>query len=287
MFDTILVPLDGSEHGEQALPLATKLARMSGAQLLLVRASDGSATDQAEAHEYLTQKAEALTQSGVATQTFTPVGAATEAVVAEIDRQQPSLVVITTHGRTGIGRMIFGSVAEAILVHSHSVVLLVRGDAPDRLASLNPGETKILVPLDGSMNAEHALNHATPLAIALDAGMVLLRVIVADSARMQHMLADKLTDEITSLEVKEARDYLTTHARRLEALEMRVETVLKAGDPADTIIEHSKAPGVSIIVMSTRGQRGLKQIFGSVSLDVLRRGTDPVLVVHPITHEHA
>jgi len=137
MFRKILVPLDGSDLAARALPYATVLARNNGAQLLLVRAveshvlpiRDHAKAQQAEADEaerYLTACAASLTNKGdLHVEVAAPHGTVERGIVNEITLSGADLVVMSTHGRSGLGRLFMGSVAAEVLRHSPVPVLLV------------------------------------------------------------------------------------------------------------------------------------------------------------------
>jgi nucleotide-binding universal stress UspA family protein len=135
---TILVPLDGSALAELALPRAIELARVSGATLLLLRAAMAHTVpglDSAEAQirvveeaeGYLASTAARLRSAGVATvETATWYGAAAFAIVEAARLRKVDMIVMTTHGRSGLPRLVFGSVAESVLRSTATPLLLVR-----------------------------------------------------------------------------------------------------------------------------------------------------------------
>lgn len=144
----ILVPLDGSERAEAVLPLATDLAKRCGAAVTLARIvtfpggiyfaspyapmvaaetfDDEMAQDREAAKTYLRTVADRLHAAGVAVETVTQDGDATSRLLGLLDAQPFDLVVMATHGRTGIPRFVMGSVAERMIEASGTPVLLVR-----------------------------------------------------------------------------------------------------------------------------------------------------------------
>ncbi len=284
MYHTLLVPLDGSALGEQALPMAATLARATRARLLLLRVTGADPNEMKETVLYLRRLTHDPRLAGVKVEMHSYVGEAIPGILDQIQHHHADLVVMTTHGRSGVNRMVYGSVAEAVLSHSPAPVFLVRVHADAPPPTMDIGRARILVPLDGEHYAEHALPAASELAKALQATLVLLRVVTAPAPyALQRALAAGTTSDITSLEMTEATTYLQGVATRLRAQGLTVETILEAGgDPADRIIERSDTQHIDFIVMSTRGKRGLGAIFsGTTSLAVLRRGNHPVLILHP------
>ncbi|MBL8093842.1 MAG: universal stress protein [Anaerolineales bacterium] len=145
MLGTILVPLDGSEFAERALPIARSLAERFSASLVLIRAvmperlggittltakhfetyEQEIRTDQALADRYLEHVAQRLTSKGVQVRTRAVVGSAA-GVICSIAQSDPvDLIVMSTHGRTGAQRLIYGSVVDAVLRAAHVPVMLV------------------------------------------------------------------------------------------------------------------------------------------------------------------
>jgi nucleotide-binding universal stress UspA family protein len=122
---TILVPLDGSELSEQALPFAVALARQHGGGLLLLEATDEQHPS-AEVDAYLSRWADRLKDDcGVAVVRDVAVGDAGRAIVDEAERHKADLIVMATHARTGVERALKGSVADFVLHHAAAPVLLV------------------------------------------------------------------------------------------------------------------------------------------------------------------
>jgi nucleotide-binding universal stress UspA family protein len=187
----VLVPLDGSELAARALPFSTTIAARSGWSLLLLRAVDtlsaptdaaGLALEQA-AQEALDALAASLEASGVNAVTRVVDGQAETQILEATADENVSLVVMSTHGRGGIGRFTYGSVADTVLRHTPVPVLIVpphglkRWPTDDRI--------KILVPLDGSSLAASVLGPACELADALG-GSLLLTTLVESSRFMSY-----------------------------------------------------------------------------------------------------
>jgi nucleotide-binding universal stress UspA family protein len=148
----ILVPLDGSIHAEGALPVATFLAAALRARVILAQAipprdvaltPDGMAVslfakegpaEELGVEHYLQRFANALVEAGIHTETIVRCGEPSRVVSAIAEERGAALTVLATHGRTGLDRLLIGSVAERIVRHGASPVLLVRpghgGDTP-------------------------------------------------------------------------------------------------------------------------------------------------------------
>jgi nucleotide-binding universal stress UspA family protein len=187
---------------------------------------------------------------------------------------------MTTHGRTGLNRVIFGSVTEAVLGRSPVPVWLVRALAAPSVETA--AQVRWVVPLDGSVFAEEILPHAKALAQACGATLVLMHVVVS-LPLMEFALGQPVYVEgARILNVSEAEMYLGDQADRLRREGVMVETVIREGNPAEEILAESRVADTSLVLMATHGRTGLGRLrFGSVALDVLRRGSLPLVIVRP------
>lgn len=292
MYRMILVPLDGSPFSERALPLATKLAQAMDAQVILMRAASAvtfpgadateaqcQAVDEAEA--YLWTLATGLSEGGLRVETAVPYGDAAESIVMEIGLHRADLVVMCTQGRSGLGRWIFGSVAEQVLARSPVPVLLVRASGAHPTFRPGPGSGPLLVPLDGSAFAETALPHAAALAHALGAALRLVRALEPPMALYGYPGVG-LVQESLEEERAEAETYLEEVAARLRGDGISVGTVVREGWPADAIVCSDAQANPWLIVMSTHGRAGVARLLlGSVALEVVRRSAVPVMLIRP------
>jgi nucleotide-binding universal stress UspA family protein len=143
----IIVPLDGSVLAEAALPKAIEVARATpGARLTLLRAAEASALpvrDPIEAQivvirdaeDYLEAVAASLEGEGVPVTTSVWYGPPAAAIVDAAAATRAELIVMSTHGRSGLNRLVLGSVAESVLRATHVPILLLR---PDRAPVARP-----------------------------------------------------------------------------------------------------------------------------------------------------
>jgi nucleotide-binding universal stress UspA family protein len=138
--ERILVPLDGSLLAETALATAVDMARTFGARLQLLRAAqahtmpgvdptDAEVKAVQEAEAYLAEVQARLARAGTTNlETTVWYGPPAVAIVEAAQFRTVDLIVMTTHGRTGLGRLILGSVAESVLRGSVTPVLLLRAE---------------------------------------------------------------------------------------------------------------------------------------------------------------
>ncbi len=293
---TVLVPLDGSILAELALNFAESLARASEARLILLRAVvpyTFGGTDEAEARakaideaeRYLARLVDRLTERGIEAEATVRYGEAAPSIVGAAQLHTADLVAMCTHGRGGLGRWVYGSVAEQVLATAPTAVLLVRAwQALESVTSANE-RSRVLIPLDGSAFAEKALPVAEQLAATLDAELVLLRVVYAPSPTLTQgwIVASYLAEELETSE-SAARHYLEGVADRLSRGGRSVSIEVQVGTPASVIAD--TGADVAFLVMATHGRTGTERLMmGSVANVVVRRGEVPLVLVGPAAME--
>lgn len=197
MFRTILVPLDGSDFGECALPLAMSIARRTGASLRLLRVNPplgaiffwspmpGSTLEaelhdhfRADARAYLESVGNRLKRAGAGTVTYAvregDVDVA-EAVRKHVDSEGADLVVMSSHGRGAFDRLWLGSVADELIRSLEIPLLLVRPTKQEPVPDLGHEAMlrHILLALDGTPLAERVLTPVLAIGKAMDADYTL------------------------------------------------------------------------------------------------------------------
>jgi nucleotide-binding universal stress UspA family protein len=288
---TVLVPLDGSPLAERALPVAKHVCRALNGKLVLARvlptvvlplAAYGGylpgdiyqqlADDQRRmAEQDLNPLAERLRAEGLPVDARFQMGEPAPSLLDLAERLPADLIVMTTHGRTGLARFALGSVADRVVRGSDVPVLLLRSFAESAAApEATPALQRGLVPLDGTPLAEHALDPARQLAGSLLQQLTLLRV--ADPRDGQPGL-------------DQAQQYLdTVRSQLLGQLATgtcTVETLVRSGSAADVILA-ATAHQHDLIIMATHGSAGIgRWVVGTVTDRVLRGGQTPLLLVHP------
>lgn len=294
MYKTILVPLDGSDFAEEALPLARALARRIGAELHLVHVivpapdvdlktpqEDLAWRERARegAERYLHERAETARAEGTSTLTGVLEGRVAPALIAYAEEQEVDLVALTSHGAGGVRRWWLGSVADELLRTGATDLLLVRpwDDTEDRPAG-EPRFGTILVPLDGSGSAERALDPAAALAERFEARLLGVRVVPRplELTSIYGVPGVRLSGEGHLGRVEEARGYLerVATARGLEP------HVLEASGAAEGVVEAARELDADLIALSTRGHGEFTRlVLGSVADKVIRATSRPVLVV--------
>jgi nucleotide-binding universal stress UspA family protein len=280
----ILVPVDGSALAEAVLPVAEALARDYEAELALLRAvqmpsvetlDPAGEADLTSAKAYVAGIANQLRMRGLQRVRWTlPPGPPAQAIAEATSREAADLVVMATHGRGALGRLLLGSVAEAVVRETPAPVLLVRG-LP---AWAGRGIGAILVPLDGSPAAEAVLPAVERLAGPFDYSIHLLHVVEPLPAYAAVEIPAHL-EETTEARRGAAAHVLATAVARLEAKGLRVQSAVRTGPVVEEIQKYVTANGIGLVAMTTHGRTGLARVLmGSVSERVVREAPVPVLL---------
>lgn len=279
MVATILIPLDGSELAERAIPYAAHLARRAGADLLLVRAATAYQSSQ-EPERELNRAAERLRGEGLDVEirllpTF--AGEVAEVLADFASQRQVSAIVMSTHGRGGLGRWLFGSIADQVLRRATEPVILVPAATDHAWTTERP--LRILVPLDGSSLAEAVLPAVTDRARALGAELVLVQVV--DVPGQLYVEYPSVVFDVDA-QVAVASEYVEGVARRLRDEGLTVETHVPVGYAPSAIVSTATEHDVDMIAMATHGRGGFARlVLGSVATGTLQRAHVPVMLVHP------
>jgi nucleotide-binding universal stress UspA family protein len=304
MLSSILVPLDGSPFSARALPVAAAMARRTGARLHVVTVLDPSAyvpfvpgevlvpvmdTEALAARRTADEaairaEAERLRAEGVHAEGRLLEGTVVEALAEGALAVHADLVVMTTHGRSGLERLWLGSVATSFLQRAPCPVYLVRPEGPAPAEPLPTGE--MLVPLDGSPFADSMLPRAADFAKSLGLSLRLFTVAIPHAVPMAPFGTEALLADESDLTRQEhdARE-------RLEALARAMPvpcTVSVATDMTATraIVDEAARPEVGLVAMATHGRTGIARlVLGNVADSVLRSAPKPMLVYRPVASE--
>jgi len=293
MFQRILVCLDGSAIAEQIVPYARAQASQFGSEVHLLRATEKrprekstTGSEGTEATAYLDTVAESFRKDGIAVTCAAVEGAAGEAILSYAGRQNTDLIAMATHGRSGLGRAVLGSVASAVLRGSCTPMLIIRPreTGARSLKEIQPLK-KILVCLDGSRLAEQVVPCAAGQALGFQAHLVLLQVV---SGPLDYSLGttgaapvgDARLGEMTKEALNSAKAYLEQIATPLRNQGINVNTTATVGRAGETILGYAGRHSMNLIAIATHGRSGLGQaLYGSVADHVLRESGLPILLV--------
>jgi nucleotide-binding universal stress UspA family protein len=291
---TILVPLDGSPHSEQALPLAAEVARRAhaGLRLACVLVPKVEEWTQAISQPYDEQAMLDLAAQRVRqavpdgpVQTAVLEGPVAETLARHAADVRADLIVLTTHGRGAFSRFWLGSVTDEMLRCSPVPLLVLRpaGAGPTDAAA-EAHVRRVVVPLDGSEFAEAALGPAAALSRLYGAGLELLRVVAPLPAvgpdgvdYVQAATDAAILGELT----RQAGEALETTAERLRRDGLTVTTRVAVHDHVAAAVLEATRPG-DVVALATHGRRAMvRWLLGSVADKLVRGAEVPVLVVRP------
>lgn len=295
MFAKILIPLDASRLAEQVLPCALAIARRVKAEVTLLRvvpplqrddaAQDGRQVEldeltelaQREAREYLNGIAGPLHDEGLSVKTALETGTPAECILDYANSMGSDLIAMSTHGRSAVGRWVFGSVADRVLRGASCPVLLTRGgETPGG----EPPMRRIAVTLDGTAVSEQVVPHAAGMARAFGAEILLMRVVRAAAAVYASAEAMPVIIEDNGVDEAEAADYLSQWQARLSAEGCTARVMVTQPPVAEAVLDLARAHRADLIAMSTRGRSGVRRwMFGSVAERILQAATVPILLV--------
>ncbi len=295
-FRSFLVPLDGSQLAEAVLPAVERMAGRFQAVVTLLHVleqqppatihGERHLTDSAEAETYLGVVADRLRAAGIAVTTH--VHGAREGDVARsiVDHTQEikaDLVILCTHGGSGIRGLLFGSIAQQVLRQGAGPILLVPPGAAERTSVFDLD--CMLVPLDGTPAHEPALAIAGVMARAFGAELHLVLVIptlatLSDERAAAGLLLPTTMTAILDLAQQGAVDYLEQIVARCRAEGLAVTAEILRGDAVPMVLDCAERLDANLIVMASHGRAGLDAILaGSVAPRIAGRVGRPLLLV--------
>jgi nucleotide-binding universal stress UspA family protein len=288
----ILVALDGSELAEKALPYASALADALRTHLALVSVWDGTDSDlasvlptvalemqqSADAHytEYLNGIRARLAQPEI--RTIVRTGDPSREIIKAADETGARMLVIATHGRSGIGRWFYGSTAGNLLRSSHLPILAVGPHSLERSDTV--AIKHLMVPLDGSPLSEAALPVAGKLANALGAAVSLVRVVRWAVQSYPYSLPDAYIPQVDDELEAGAKTYLRRQEEALKSV-ANVDAFVVRGSIADGLLDVVEKKSVDLVVMTTHARSGLARAALGSTADRMLQGQAPILLVPP------
>ncbi|MGD1119531.1 MAG: universal stress protein [Dehalococcoidales bacterium] len=307
MYKRILVPLDGSELAEKSLPYAEELAPLLGAEVVILNVRMPSEDPDKPEHRAYISKITATTEEKVLKSPHLkrgekikvmsaiigstgPVKHPAEQIVDYAEKESISLIIIASHGRSGISRWALGSTANKVASVSKCPVLLVRAGASlPRPSHLE----KMLVTLDGSKQAEAVLSHIEWLVPRLKAKVTLLTVVetlyhIYPAAETigyfggAGVIKIPYTEEEMKPSVETAEKYIKEVNQKLASEGITTGYEIRVGAAGQEIIAAEKETGADMVIMSTYGHSGFgRWDHGSIADKVMHGGSVPLLLIRP------
>ena len=270
--ERIVVPLDGSKLAEIALPYAEELGVRTSRDIVLLSVIENA--DQtcraylqsiADTTKINANKYSVVPRSNkIEVYITTRDGSPAEAIVDFASKWDHKLIVMATHGRSGIGRWAIGSIADKVVrAATNSSVMLIRGKKARSDVRQKRLLRTALVPLDGSIPSQAIVPYIIQLATKLELELTIFQVVQQNN----HNEVD-------------AESYLQTQCAELEQQGISANYIVRIGSPADEIIDLADELAVDLIAMSTRGKNSIAPwTIGSVAQKVLLAGNTPLLLV--------
>jgi nucleotide-binding universal stress UspA family protein len=314
MYTKMLVPLDGSKLAEEVFPYARELAGRLGLDLAFLNVCSPHETELLPMRQaYMAHMAETLCSQSCAVQEQTSgirstrkikavgqvvVGHPAEEILKYAEDNNIDLILMSTHGYSGVKRWALGSTTYKVLHASKVPVWLVRAGLPEETVYDKWPQRTILVPLDGSLLAEEAVPHAETLVRQSgykSVELLFLTVCEPDlipevsyyAMQNSYPAAEplKYSDYMkkeTARATEASRQYLNSVAARLQPQGYLIRTEVLAGNASEEIIKYANKNPFQLIVMTSHGRSGFNRLaFGSVTEKILLQTNTPILITMP------
>lgn len=304
MYQSILVPLDGSAFAEAALPVAVAIARRSGAVLHLARVDMAAAAplqyargsvlaggsgvgpavgEEAErpALDYLDATASGLVEDGIHTAIRLLDGPFLGSLIGYAESIDADLVVIATHARGPLARVWTGSVARGLVRQCHRPCLLVRPGGGDVTPDAEQLFRHVLIPLDGSHASEQVVSHAVSLG-ALGAARYTLLHVLSPATLVGYAGSPGVSLNWPDLQERQAEATLERTAAQLRLRSIDVaKAVIRSAHTARAIRKYAATHDVDLVALATYGSGLSRMALGNVADRVARESPVPVLLYRP------
>ena len=295
MFKHILVPLDGSKLAEAALPVAASLSETLHAPVTLLHIIEQDAPEEVHRDRHLTDAEQAKAYlADIAGESFPPDVKVDwhvhTAAVADVSRSivdhsadefQPDLIILTSHGNSGMHDLFFGNIAQQVAAVSGTPVLLIKSGHNERVFQLK----HILVPLDNESIHDAVIPLVEDLAKAFSAELNLICVIptlgtLSGEQAATGSLMPATTKALLNMTEENAQEHLAGHLKAFKKKNIPATADIARGDPAPVIAKSAEGIPADMIIFGTHGRAGLDAFWNrSVAASVARRTDIPILLV--------
>ena len=300
----IIVPIDFSKMSVQAIQIAKQLARRFGASIHLAHAPQLNygldcvapappivpfsfmPYEQNAEQSALNELKRVASESGLPSATCDVLGGAPpfDEICRLAQTISADLVVVPTHGRTGLKHVFLGSTAERIVQHSSCPVLVTRGDSAQSKNGSHFKIKTILAPVDFSSCSREGLRYAIAVANEFEAKIILLHATYLGYIYSSEGTAIYDIPGLQKAALKNAERKMRDLVRSVNFGAVKFEMAFTEGSPAVDICCFAKDHNLDLVITSTHGFTGMKHVLiGSIAEQVVRRAPCSVLVVpsHP------
>jgi nucleotide-binding universal stress UspA family protein len=284
LFHKLFVPIDFSECSKNALKAALSLANQWRAKIVLIHVAPNlvggrflpNTQLQKAAKDQLERLRKDFIDPNTAVEAHIRTGTPFDEIVKSAGSSRSNLIVISTHGYTGLKHVFLGSTAERVIRHAKCPVLVIRGLQDQKVV----GPTKfrkILVPTDFSNSSRKSLEYATSFAKVCRAKLYVVHVVEMPMYPDFGYL-DLPSQEEAMRRAADGRLALLREKWNFDN-EVVVSAPLRVGDAFQEIVNEAKEKKMDLIIMSTHGYTGLDHVLmGSTCEKVVRHASCPVLV---------
>jgi nucleotide-binding universal stress UspA family protein len=293
-----LIPLYGSALAESALPMAAAIAAKERGKISLLHIIEQDAPGSVHGERHLTQVPEAEAYlDGIAQRYFpqltvdrhvhsAPIKDVAKSIVHHCAEMAADVIVMSTHGKSGLKTLLFGSIAQHVVAQGSWPVLLTRS----RTASVpplpaTPAVQRVMVLLDGNPGHEEGMAAAAALARDLDCELVLVMVVpTVDTVKGElgatRNFLPSATREVLEIAEQEAKTYLGSRLASPELRLLRVSSSVRRGDPAAMIAQAAAEMKPDIVVLATHGTAGATAFWrGSLTPKLIERLSATLLLI--------
>ena len=292
----LLIPLDGSKLAESVLPYAAQIAKKLSVSVTLLHIIETDAPEKIHGQQHLTEavQAEKYLNTISLLDIFKKIGIeyhVHEMSVRDVAKSisehskelKQDLVILCTHGSSGIHQILFGSIAQQVISLGITPVLLINS------LQVYPKEDckfeRFLIPLDGNPEHEHVLDYTIPFAKMCGAEIHLFVAIprfgtMSGEYTQANRLLPGTTSRMMDMIVSDAEEYLTKLKDKLESTGLKVTASYSRSDPADAITEAAKKNNADMIILATHGKKGAEAFWeGSLTPKISKASSIPLLLV--------
>lgn len=299
MFDSVLVPLDGSSLAECVLPHVVAVAGALDSRVTLLQVLERAESstgpsrfvdplrwyiNDTEARSYLGKWAARLQEAGLRVESEVVEGKAAEQIIEFARDSDIDLIVLSSHGRSGLSGWNVSSIVLKTILRAYLPIMIVRAYQPAASDLTGMRYRRVVVPLDCSQRAECVLPPATALVESHGAELLIVHV-VANPQMPRRVSAAQEDFDLAERVVERNRQVASRYLEQLESrLEVDVDTRLLVSDhTAAALHDLVEREGADLVVMSAHGYSGAaKWPYGSLVTNFIGYGTTPLLIIQDL-----
>lgn len=301
MFKDLLLPLDGSKLSEASLESARYIAKILKSRITLLHIIEEDAPKEVHHERHLTEPGEAeeylkivarkiISRTSISSRATTsrikvhvhraPVSDVAASIARHAETEfKPSLIIISSHGQSGIRDFLFGSIAQQIVSRGKTPLLIIKPNAlPFKIK-------RVLVPLDPESGHDTTLSMAQSLGEIFGAKIHLMSVVPTFSTLSGEKAAagnlmPGTTQILLDIQEQNTAEDLAKHVGEFQKRKVSAQAEVLRGDPVTEILRASELLKIDLIVLSTHGKAGTRAFWArSVAPKVVQQTKTPILLM--------